>query len=1047
MKVVGVVAKGGDMESKLSANHKFVLMVIVVGFFVVGIAYFASGLMAVFAAGFLCVLLYMLRVLVMPAGYGANKIRTLSLIGALGLAASWGAWSGALNSVIIAFSHDQGVLDNYPWLKYLKFDSQPSALVLFFVFSCIFVVNFFMRDRSIGSGHPVPLEKDFPGETFQGKLESFCSSLYQSLVVIDRVSNWSPEHYTELQAEVEVLPAHGMVPKRKIMNLQEAIRSDRTSQSFLILGVPGAGKSVALRKLARDMLREVGRTGRVPIYVNLREWVSELDVDAVRTRFDVKELEVFVTENIKKRGDVFVEEFVDEHFRDLWRHGRLFFIFDSFDEIPELLDANEDSEIINSLSDVISRFISSHKNSRGVLASRIFRKPTQAFLAQKTLEIRPLSESSILEALNRYPEFSSDLKASLFRDRLDLIPLARNPFLMTLLGSWVSLQHDLPQNQAQIYESYIRSRLGQCASKMTQYDLTIDEVLAITTDIAWFVFNSPSFGLEAPVVVINDHVLSRKVQAVIYILNFARIARVTEGDDKSFAFVHRRFLEYFVTVKLLENPLEAPIDHIPTDSRGRDALVLYAQLCELDEARRLADICWKEIQDTFEDDTQRLRAIHCLRFLIDAYCSRRSAIDGFEEQLSAFIMSHVSGGDSIILAKICLEGTGLLSEIESAPVLSVAISGTDTWLQETAFRACRHLPRMEKKLEEGISRYVSEIPIVHFWKNRTSINLSLSLSEALKGVYRTSRVREANLKMSVSAALASMVAVPYIWIFGMFYVVLTMLAFFGVAAHLNSTKQKATVATLKNGGRSGSGSINDFVRKMLRGSTTLNFFITTTRIFLGILLLVVGALYLSVPDGLGGFGGLYGSEFEESYSVPKYFLSLGLIVCGGLMLDWLLTLRAARAFYKNISNLKALFLVAAMLVVTVSIVCFMEYILGYLANHKVTSYILGGLLGVVVIVVFFVILWSMARSCFMVVRDVVLLNGIRINSRMAREDISRALLLLSTEHGKTLLVNKLDRNRVVAIGVWPDSFKLAVGSGSSISALARLEERWLKLDR
>jgi len=67
----------------------------------------------------------------------------------------------------------------------------------------------------------------------------------------------------------------GLAQKKRIVDLQRALRGDRATHAFLVLGDPGAGKSVALRKLARDMLDEVGRTGRVPIYINLREWLSK----------------------------------------------------------------------------------------------------------------------------------------------------------------------------------------------------------------------------------------------------------------------------------------------------------------------------------------------------------------------------------------------------------------------------------------------------------------------------------------------------------------------------------------------------------------------------------------------------------------------------------------------------------------------------------------------------------------------------------------------------------------------------------------------------
>ncbi len=672
------------MNTQFTSAHRLVLSTLGLSLAAVMVAYFFSGTASLLVAGTLCVLLWLLRPLLMPPGYGAMKVRTLSVLGIFGLAASYGFWSQLVDAAAKALAASPRVREVAPWIEKVDLGSGPSIGVLIFVAAGLWIVNYYMADRSIAGGHPVPMNADFPEESFQKKLDSFCSALRQHLVTTDREANWSPDYYADLEAEVEIVLMAGAAEKKRIVDLQGAMRSDRTTQAFLVLGDPGAGKSVALRKLARDMLDEVGKTGRVPIYVNLREWLPKEGrrntAWTEQSKPTIQELESFVVDNVKARGDVFTEEFVDKYFRDLWRHGRLFFIFDSFDEIPELLDVNEESWLINALSEVLSRFVSSNPQSRGVLASRVFRRPTQAFLAQKILEIRPLSEERIMQALARFPAFTQELQVSLFRDRLDLIPIARNPFLMALLGEWVNDYRTLPQTQAQLYENYLKGRLAKCASKIAQYGLTAKDILRGATEIAWFVFESPAYGLEAPVRVIDEAGATQAAVAIIDVLSYARIARVTQGESKSFAFVHRRFLEYLVTTRLLDQPEDLPVEHIPTDSRGRDALVLYAQLCDAASADKLAALCWSEIQAHFHEPSARLRAIHCLRFLIDAFRSRRAAVACFASELAEFIRLHVEQGTNLVHAKICLEGTGLLSESDALPILKMAMAGNNSWL-------------------------------------------------------------------------------------------------------------------------------------------------------------------------------------------------------------------------------------------------------------------------------------------------------------------------------------------------------------------------------
>lgn len=1021
------------MESEVSGNHKFFLAVLVIVAAVVGGAYYASGTAALLFAILISVLVYLLRPLVMPAGYGKNKIRMLCVAGALGLAAGWGGWAGFANDLLAAVWSSQQFSGAPDWIKGLRMDEQPSPYTLAFVFSVIFAVNYFMREGPIAGGHPVPLDQDFPEESFKRKLQAFCNALQRDLITADQKSNWSPEYYTELQAEVEVLSSNGVASRRKIVNLQEAIRKDRRAQAFLILGVPGAGKSVALRKLARDMFDEVG-ISRIPIYINLREWVRLEGEGSPRMQFEVSELEAFVVDSLRRRGDVFTEEFVDAYFRKLWRSGRLFFIFDSFDEMSELLDADEDSEVIQALSDVISRFIRTHPLSRGVLASRVFRRPTSAFQAQKLLELRPLSEASISDALSRYPEFDEPLRRRLFTERPDLIPLARNPFMMALLGTWVKAQHELPDSQPQIFEGYINIRLKACAARLMRANVSAERVKQVAMELAWFVFKSSVFGLEAPVKLISQHFKSADVDAVIEILDYARIARVTQGEDKSFAFVHRRFLEYFVTVKLLSHPEEVPISHIPTDSRGRDALVLYAQLCDESEAIRIAQLCWDEITTNFGNADFRLRAIHCLRFLIDAYGARRNVIAHFEDDLSAFVLDHVTKGESLIMAKICLEATGLLSESKAAPVLSVAIGGQDSWLQETAFRACRQLPRLNPALAGRISSYVMSIPDPSFWTNRRSLLLSLSLSDALRGVYRAARIRLANMQMSIGAALVAVVLSPTMALASLIYA-----AAFSMFLVAMNSQVKSQVGRVLGVTKPPSSKISP-VSRWLKNRNFFDLVVPTTRMLAGLSLILVSVVSLIRGDLMARSKIVCTWPPCGSWEVE---FTIALIVATLLLVDWMLTVRLFKAFFKKDNLLENILLVIGAVVLLGGMSMLINWATRYPSVMLIIKYgaFATGAIGATFILVGIVTAgWSNFR-------DAMKLRAILLPAAMSRVEIAKIFTDFATPQGQLRFVRALERERIMATDAWPSEFKLSVGQGEPTCALARLEERWLRLDR
>jgi Cdc6-like AAA superfamily ATPase len=99
------------------------------------------------------------------------------------------------------------------------------------------------------------------------------STLKATLDQIDNATRWSDANYVPLQAEVQIID--GRASRRRIVDLLTALRSDQRTRLFLVLGNPGTGKSVALRKLARDLLAESERSARIPVYINLKEWRTD----------------------------------------------------------------------------------------------------------------------------------------------------------------------------------------------------------------------------------------------------------------------------------------------------------------------------------------------------------------------------------------------------------------------------------------------------------------------------------------------------------------------------------------------------------------------------------------------------------------------------------------------------------------------------------------------------------------------------------------------------------------------------------------------------
>ncbi|MCP4402492.1 MAG: NACHT domain-containing protein [bacterium] len=628
---------------------------------------FTKGSNAALVTFALVVTLLITRRIWLPEGYGKTMVRQISLGIVVATAWSFSLWNHFVESVI-APAVFQRLQQTFPSLaEYHPPSEALSYAILVFVLIGIFLVNYFMRDKTAMGTHQTPLEKEFPEKTFKQRLEGFCRVLSDDLQSIDLGTDWDEENFIPLDAEVEM--QSGKKRSKKVADLLTTIKSDRKSDVFLILGDPGSGKSVALRKLCQDLLKEVDKTGKVPLYINLREWQSDepWTEDHPPT---FKHLYDFVLKNLKERGED--DGFLDDCFKPMLTNGRFFIVLDSFDEIPAVLDADSSSWLIDALSDVIYKFWSGANESRGVLASRIFRKPTHKFQAQTTLEIRPFTDLKIKEIFEK-----NLINDPLFKNRLELVPIARTPFTAGLLINYAK-EHDnrLPETQAEMYADYISRCLKKCSTEIKKQNLSIGRILQRAEDIANFMITTPEYGLDVPIEALELKFGEGFITEEISILTFARLGRgrSDRSSKKRFSFVHRRFQEYFITQRLLKVSEELRLEAIPTDSRWRDALVLYCEVTDEEQAKKIAEFCWQEINkiaanDLPTNDPRYLRGIHSLRFLKDAFRARLKSLSSFRNELTNFIEDQIEAGVTFKITFSTIQRLGSKVGAGEAPLI------------------------------------------------------------------------------------------------------------------------------------------------------------------------------------------------------------------------------------------------------------------------------------------------------------------------------------------------------------------------------------------
>lgn len=614
-----------------------------------------------------------------------------------------------------------------------------NSLIVVFLVLVVFLVNYVFRKKTIVLPHPNQLNADLPDLKIKEKIRAISQSLKNELDKIDKETNWSDYYFTPIDAEVEVVSNNRR--EKRVTDLMNALRKNKKSRAFLILGDPGSGKSVALRKLAKELLEESADTGRIALYVNLKEWEPEIPWSE-NNKPTARDVHQFIFRNIKGKLDLFGNNFMDSYFEKMHSQGRFFYIIDSFDEMPSVLDVSESSWLVSDLSHAIYQFVTSGVESRGIVASRIFRRPNKYFNASIILELRPLSDYKIKENLEKSEAFNGETVDTLFHTRVDLLPLASNPFMAALLINFVKSNNGvLPTLRSELFQDYIDNRLDAVSEKIEQFNLSKTVVVDYAIEVAHHIFQKQKSGLEISLKELNKHFAKKpySIEQVIQVLEYAKIAKLGKGNGSMFSFVHRRFNEYFVVQKMLHNESQINLDSIPSDSRYRDALVLYCEVAPFDKAISIAEFCWQFIKK-FENKQLKLsnenhvKAIFCLRFLKEAFMMRLECIEHFRSELSTFILFQMNSAN-LLLRKIIVETSPIICEKDLEEAILIAFNTSNPVVQEAGFKAGRYLTAGTSTLDKTIIKYILQFDLIRFFNRKTELLFALKLTPTFSKVY------------------------------------------------------------------------------------------------------------------------------------------------------------------------------------------------------------------------------------------------------------------------------------------------------------------------
>jgi len=554
---------------------------------------------------------------------------------------------------------------------------------------------------------------------------------------LNNLEQWSDHRFAELEAEVEAEGSSATPSLRGLLGLKrrntlrrENSLSDALANSserqVLLEGDPGSGKSVALRHLTKVLASKAMFAKRmdsaIPIYVNLKELArndeQEINKDLIRS---------FVLHVLNRTNSRDVSEFLDDKFDAGLRDGTWIFLFDSFDEIPEILSSVEADKTIKSYSEAIADFLGGFNRCRGIVASRQFRGPGRlGWVRFRILPLTPARKRELIRKAALDTTVETELIAGLQTATPEILSMAENPMFLGLLTEYIRVNRDFPENAHAVFEKYVQNRFDRDAEKITKrFGLTPQMLRSAAESAAFCMAGDPGIGLSPTRDVLRLSVLRMGFQwsdAALNALEFMKIARSDSGPEvgasSQFSFSHRRFQEYFATCVVLAEPSRVSPEALLTNGRWRETAVVLCQTQPVNtltpivlEAKRLlslmrVDVDQEEGQQGPGQTMRRrfswpTRSIHVLGLLQDASNGKRDLTQSLAEDADEILLGASRTGTT--LDRIwAVEVAGVASDRVLLELLRASFRGHSRWLREVAFRQAARLGAMPQDVARSI---------------------------------------------------------------------------------------------------------------------------------------------------------------------------------------------------------------------------------------------------------------------------------------------------------------------------------------------------------
>ena len=407
------MSKNGFLDG-LEGRHR--LLVIIFGLFILAIhlSYFTGGLpLAILMTVATFFILWISQLVWSSPNHGKLRISfaVLSLVGFISLTIlQRGHWLVCLLPILKQ--------PELPWTvkikNFLNCFANPittedryliTLVVVFNLLSIYFVLKFLWRDRPMHKNSN-SLDRDFEEQSYIETLKCFRGVLKTNSGYLN-YRTFSKTHFIPLQAEIETTKS-GLKLKKRV-ELIPFIQSELTSKNILLLGEPGAGKTLTLSQLENISLEKIDNINLTPIYINCKHWTESKEWEQQGKEPTVADLKKFIDKSLDRLDGAESKKLLEQYYRKIiGRPGKFLFLLDSFDEIPAILDLERSDELVKKIWKVIETFVKDNK-SRYIVASRFKPQPELDLNSDLSIfKILPFSDIQIEQALYKPYRINSD---------------------------------------------------------------------------------------------------------------------------------------------------------------------------------------------------------------------------------------------------------------------------------------------------------------------------------------------------------------------------------------------------------------------------------------------------------------------------------------------------------------------------------------------------------------------------------------------------------------------------------------------------------------